>query len=234
MRILACAHLDGELDRLQDLRLVVEEERPDLVVFAGGLLAPGREGSTVARGLHRLLHGLAALPCAVAVVPGAADAPERRVLPVATAQEWTERNLHCVHGMLATIDDLAVAGFGGDITERERETEVALRYPAWELRYRMAFLNRVEQPLLLVHHHPPAQMHELDVVDGRHIGSQAVTEVVGTWRPRVVVVAGPRPAREMYASTVVVSPGRLDQGSYALFDAFHDRKVQFHTAGSAI
>jgi Icc-related predicted phosphoesterase len=81
MRIMACAHLDGALDRLSELRPVVEDEQPDMVVFAGGLIAhPGDE----ARSLHQALHALAALPCAFSVVPGENDAPERRQHPYAS------------------------------------------------------------------------------------------------------------------------------------------------------
>jgi Icc-related predicted phosphoesterase len=179
--------------------------------------------------VHRVLHTLATLPCPVAVVPGEFDTPERHVLPITTAQEWTERHLHCVHGMSTSVHDLAVAGFGGQITEREREAETALRYPGWEVRYRLAFLSELDQALVLVFHHPPARMRELDLVDGRHAGSQAVTELLGTWRPRVAVVAGERPGQEGYATTVVVSPGRLDRGEYAVFDTSHGREARFGT-----
>src|SRR2546430_2481453 len=127
MRVLACAHLNGELDRLSDLERAVEEEGPELVVFAGNLLAPGRAAEKGApQALHRVLRTLADLPCQVALVPGEQDVPERHVLPIATAQEWTERRLHCVHGMPLLMGQLAVAGFGGRITDHEREVEQAL------------------------------------------------------------------------------------------------------------
>jgi Icc-related predicted phosphoesterase len=185
MRTLAFAHLNGEMDRLEDLQRVVQEERPELVVCAGNLLGRERPAAEeMPRVLHRALHTLAALPCAVAVVPGELDAPERLVLPITTAQEWTERHLHCIHGMFMTVGDMAVAGFGGQIMTRERETETALRYPAWEARYRTAFLSELDQALMLVAHHPPAEMRELDLVDGQHFGSPAITELIGTWRPR--------------------------------------------------
>jgi Icc-related predicted phosphoesterase len=231
MRTLAFAHLNGEMDRLEDLGRVVQDERPELVVCAGNLLGreqPSRE--EMPRALHRALHTLAALPCAVAVLPGEFDAPERLVLPITTAQEWTERHLHCIHGMFMTVSDMAVAGFGGQVMTRERETETALRYPAWEVKYRTAFLSELDQPLILAAHHPPAEMRELDLVDGQHFGSPAITELIGTWRPRVAVVAGTRPGQEMYGSTVVVSPGRFDQGQYSVFDARRGRDALFHTA----
>lgn len=131
--------------------------------------------------------------------------------------------------MFMTAGDPAVAGFGGCITEGERETGTALDYPDWEAMYRMAFLGQLEQDLVLSLHQPPAQVHELDHVDGEHTGSQVVTELIGTWRPRVAVVAGAMQGREMSGTTVVVSPGRLDRGQYAFIDAHGSRQVTFRT-----
>jgi Icc-related predicted phosphoesterase len=235
MRVLACAHLNGELDRLRDLERAVDAERPELLVFAGNMLAPGRAAEKGApRALHQVLHALAELPCHVAVVPGEQDAPERRVLPIETAGEWTERHLHCVHGMHLPMGELAVAGFGGRVTEHERDNEASLRYPGWEVRYRMAFLSQVDQALLLlVFHHPPAQVRDLDLLDGDGAGSEVVTELIGTWNPRVAVVAGARPGQGLYAKTVVVSPGQLDRGEYAVFDARGGRDVRFADGASA-
>lgn len=234
MSILACAHLNGAIDRLSELRRAVDDEQPEMVVFAGSLMAPERREERPgdgARALQTALHELAALPCGVAVVPGEHDAPERRVLPVMASQEWVEHHFFCLHGMGASLGELAVTGFGGRITARERETESALRYPGWEARYRMAFLTRVDQALLvMVFHTPPARVGELDMVDGRHMGSEDVTELIGTWGPKVAVVAGDRPGKHMYGTTVVMSPGRLDRGEYALFDPRRGRDVRFCTS----
>jgi Icc-related predicted phosphoesterase len=234
MQVLACAHLDGELDRLRDLQRAVDEERPDLVVFAGSALAPGRAAEKgAAQSLHHVLHTLGDLPCHVAVVPGAHDAPEARVLPIMTGLDWTERHLHCVHGMAVPMSELAIAGFGGQVTEHEREIDEALRYPGWEVEYRMAFLSQLDQSLLLlVFHHPPANVRELEPLDERG-GSEVVTELIGTWKPGVAVAAGPRPGRGMHGTTVVVSPGRLDRGEYAVFDARRGREVRFAGGASA-
>ena len=96
---------------MEDLKRTVQEEGPNLVVFAGNVLASGsRPPETATHALHRALHTLATLPCAVALVSGELDAPERHVLPIEAAQEWSERHLYCVHGMFMTAGDLGVAG----------------------------------------------------------------------------------------------------------------------------
>jgi Icc-related predicted phosphoesterase len=194
----------------------------------------GEHDEVEARTLHRALHELAAMPCKVVVVPGEWDGPERRVLSIMAGQEWAEHHLSCIHGMHVADGELAFAGFGGRITEREREVEYALRYPGWEARYRVAFLAQLDQPLLvLVFHSPPARVRELDVVDGRPAGSETVTELIGTWSPKVAVVAGDRPGQQPHAATLVVSPGRLDRGEYAVFDPRHGREVRFLTTATA-
>ncbi len=228
MKTLAFAHLNGNLEALDQLREAATTERPDLVVFAGNATGPGeRQAERDAHTFDALFRTLADLACPAVVVPGEHDAPERAFLAASVSRQWIERQLHAIHGAFAVVHNFAAAGFGGAITEHERETEQALRYPSWEVLYRMAFLRELEQPLLLVFHHPPAEMKAIDVVDGRHVGQPAVTELIGTWRPKVAVVAGAEPGREEYGDTIVVSCGRLDQGHYAVFDARSGRTVEF-------
>ncbi len=232
MKTLAFAHLNGNLEALDQLREAAATERPDVIVFAGNATGPGdRQADRDARTFDALFRTLADLPCPAVVVPGEHDAPERAFLAASVSRLWVDRQLHAIHGAFALVHNFAAAGFGGAITEGERETEHALRYPSWEVLYRMAFLRQLEQPLLLVFHHPPAEMKAIDVVDGRHMGQPAVTELIGTWRPKVAVVAGMEPGREEYGDTIVVSCGRFDQGQYAVFDARSGRTVEFKKVG---
>jgi Icc-related predicted phosphoesterase len=191
----------------------------------------GRDGERDARTFDTMFRALGNLPCQVVLIPGKHDAPERAFLAASVSREWVERQLHAIHGTFAITQHIAAAGFGGAITDSERETEQALRYPAWEVLYRLGFLRELDQPLLLVFHHPPAEMKAIDVVDGKHVGSAAITELIGTWRPKVAVVAGESPGRETYGDTTVISSGRFDQGHYAVFDARSGRTVELKTLG---
>ncbi len=111
-------------------------------------------------------HTLASLPATAAFVPGEVDAPDRRYLPIAVSHDWTERQLHCIHGMFMSAHEWSVAGFGGRTTDNETETETALRYPGWEVTYRLGFLGQLEQDLLLVFYNPTAETGDLDLVGG--------------------------------------------------------------------
>ena len=155
-------------------------------------------------------------------VPGEADAPERVYLAATVGHESAGRGTTWyVHGSFAMAprSEYAVAGFGGRITDDERDHERALRYPGWELLARLDLLRSVDQVPLLLFHHPPAHVGEIDVDGtGSHIGHEAVSEAITTWRARFAACAGARPGQGRVGRTLVVSPGRLDEGDYALVD----------------
>jgi hypothetical protein len=52
-----------------------------------------------------------------------------------------------------------------------------------------------------------------------------VAELIGTWRPRLVVCPGPRPAA-MLGKSLIVAPGSLAAGHYAVAD-LGTRDVEF-------
>lgn len=62
----------------------------------------------------------------------------------------------------------------------------------------------------------------------REPGSETLAELINTYRPRLVIVAGEGVTEERLGKTLVVSPGRLDQGQYALID-LHDLSVDVGT-----
>jgi Icc-related predicted phosphoesterase len=65
---------------------------------------------------------------------------------------------------------------------------------------------------------------------GRNLpGSDAVAELIGTYRPRLVVTGGEAQITEIGRS-LIVAPGSLAEGSYA-FAHLHSRTAEFgHTA----
>jgi Icc-related predicted phosphoesterase len=56
-------------------------------------------------------------------------------------------------------------------------------------------------------------------------GSEALAVLISTYRPRLAIVPGDAVAETRLGTTLVVHPGRLEQGEYALID-LHDRSVQ--------
>ena len=52
-------------------------------------------------------------------------------------------------------------------------------------------------------------------------GSEVLAELIKTYNPRVAVIGGERAAQARLGDTLVVCPGRLDRGEYAIVDLDH-------------
>ena len=150
-------------------------------------------------------------------VPGPGDAPVAAYLREAHNTEVVFGGVHGVHGTAALSpgSDVVVAGIGGDVSdspEEPREEISGLRYPRWEAEYRLKILNELPEleRILLFHSHP---MHKGLGIEG----SEAVAELIGTYRARIAVCGGER-RTEMLGTTLVVAPGSARDGHYAVVD----------------
>src|SRR4051812_23981350 len=97
-RFLIAGRLDGQFDGLATLQTLVDERKPDGVLFAGGIL--GEDRTTNAEKLKKwdqFFKSLDKLGVFTAVIPGTADVPAREFLRMATAAEVAHPNLHVVH-----------------------------------------------------------------------------------------------------------------------------------------
>jgi Icc-related predicted phosphoesterase len=65
----------------------------------------------------------------------------------------------------------------------------------------------------------------------RESGSRVLAELIKTHRPRIVITGGDEPSEERLGTSLVLSPGRLDRGRYALID-FHNAAVEFGTVAA--
>jgi len=151
-------------------------------------------------------------------VPGPSDAPVEDYLREAHNIEVAYPFLHGVHGTAAFAPGtVLVAGFGGEVNDDPagaREEVRRLCYPRWEVEYRLKLIGRElsqhEQPILLFAT-PPAHK-------GRGTGaSEALAELALTHRARLVICGG-EPTTMMLGRTLVVAPGPLVDGSYAVAD----------------
>jgi hypothetical protein len=136
-------------------------------------------------------------------------------------------HLHGVHGTFAIgPSHVLFAGMGGEIVDDPdaiRVEEAGLRYPAWEVEYRLKAIRELKdyQKVFLFTTQPAHK--------GLHGGgSEVLAELINTYRPRVAVVAGDGVAEARLGKTLVVCPGRLEHGQYALID-LHDLEVEPRT-----
>jgi hypothetical protein len=208
-RILCAADPRGSVDTIERLLAVAGDDGAQAVALVGDLGGEGNGNGY--RALFRVLAG-ARLP--VYWVPGGGDAPVHQYLREAHNIEVAFPRMHGVHGTAAYISgEVLVAGMGGEISddlEEPRDEDERLRYPRWEPQYRLRVLNELDyNELVLLFWTPPADKQ------GDVEGSDVITELVGTHRPRLVVLGGPQQVREIGRSAVV-APGSLQQGHYAI------------------
>lgn len=222
-KLVAVAGIGGEVDSLEQLFGELSERGADAVAVVGDLGAPGSKANTY-RAIFRAL-GEGNRP--TFWVPGPTDAPLRDYLRESYNMEIAYPVLRGVHGTVALgPGDVLFAGMGGEIAddpETIRAEEALIRYPGWEVEYRLKVIREFdahEQVFLFTT--PPAHKGL------REPGSEVLAELIKTYNPRLVIVAGEDPAQEELARSLVVCPGRLDHGHYAVVD-FRTRSVEAAT-----
>lgn len=250
MRILAITDLRGATERVPQILDVARREKVNAVIFAGNIVGEDvrieafRTGE-ISKLTPGLLHELeeadveayeaffdqmGTLDVPVIVVPGFLDAPERLYLQAALNHETVAPNVHMVHRSFVPLAsyNLVAAGFGGAISDDVRETRLALVYPAWEAEFALDYLRHFEQDPLLVFHTPP-RYGNIDLEKGRHIGHERVTHIIKMYKPRYVIVGSALDGQgvETIGTSLVINPGPLCEGHYAILDTSTD-DVTFH------
>jgi Icc-related predicted phosphoesterase len=225
-KVLAVGDINGDADLLESVFDELDGEPIDAVAVVGDLGAPWSKADTY-RTLFKAL-GHADLPAFW--VPGPNDAPLGDYLRESYNMEIAYPKLRGVHATAAIgPDHVLFAGIGGEIVDNPdtvRSEEALVRYPGWEAEYALKVVGEFkdyEKVFLFTTRPAHKGLHEP--------GSDVVAELINTYRPRVVVTAGGEPSEERLGKSLVVSPGHLDRGSYAVID-FHDTAVEFGTVAT--
>jgi Icc-related predicted phosphoesterase len=211
--ILCAADPGGSASAVDGLIAAAGQHEADAVAVVGDLSAGG-----AAEGYRSLFQALAVAGRPAYWVPGPGDAPLGTYLREAHASESVHQNLRGVHGTAALTPGghVVVAGLGGEIDDdpaAERDEQVRLRYPRVEAEYRLKVLAELdEHERVLLFWSRPAHKH-LGAV-----GSETVAELVNTYRARLVVCDGPRGTEMLGKRSLVVAPGSLRDGHYAVVD----------------
>jgi len=219
-RILCAAEPRGSANAVERLLDATRDLDVHAIALVGDLGADGdRAGSY--QSVFRAL-GQARRPAYW--VPGPGDAPIGDYLREAQNMEIVFPFLHGVHGTAAFASPhVIVAGLGGRVVDdplSARDEEQELAYPRWEAEYRLKLLRELpEHEVVLLFWTQPAHK-------GREAGgSDTLAELVNTHRPRLVVCGGERGSSTLGRS-LVVAPGSVADGQYAIAD-LHARTVEF-------
>jgi Icc-related predicted phosphoesterase len=211
-RIICAAAPRGSVSAIEQLCGLADEENAEAIAVVGDLGSEADRRNSYRSIFDRLGH--AGLPAFW--IPGPEDAPVDGYLREAYNFEIVHPQLHGVHGTAVRAGQHVVfAGMGGEINDdpdSPREEIERLSYPRWEAVYRLKVVRELgEHPLVLMSGSPPAHK-------GRHTpGSEAVAELIATLRPRIAICGG-EPGVVTLGRTVVVAPGELAEGQYALAD----------------
>ena len=206
---LALAEPAGDAAALQPWLALAREREADVLFVLGNLTGPRAEAEPLAEVLRAL--GESHLP--TFLIPGPGDAPVSRYLREAYNIERVFPNVHGVHGTFGfTPNYTLVAGMGGEIVDEAtapRGEVGTLRYPAWEVEYRLRILHELrDYPKIFLFSTPPARQ------PGSTGRSQALEELIATHRPRLVLVNGPQRDEWLVGTSkiVAVPPLSTSQG----------------------
>jgi prepilin-type processing-associated H-X9-DG protein len=221
-RVLCVGDPRGDGAALERLHDVAGDQGVQAIAVVGDLSAGGDKDS-----YRTVFKALGTIGLPTFWVPGANDAPIERYLREAHNMEIVFPFLHGVHGTVAFADGhVLFAGIGGEIDDdpdAARDEHGRLRYPRWEAEYRLKLIRELdEHQIVMAFWNPPAHKGS-----GRP-GSEAVTELIATYRPRLVICSG-EPGSELIGRSLIVSPGSLaDGGHYAIAD-LHGQDVELGT-----
>jgi hypothetical protein len=222
-RLLLCAGLDGNAEALVWLRRLVDARRPDGVLFACGIVNPGRACavkltpwslSTEDAGfVEQFFAALGGLSVFCAVIPGPAGEPLDEFFRLTVEAELAFPNVHFAHATLIAEGDLAVCGLGGDISEGPLLGFECYTRPAAEYFLRPLWRGEQSRKVLLLAAPPPGPL-------GGLAGNALVGDLIDSFHPDLCVVAGESERRgsQRVANTLVVNPGRLADGWAAWLD----------------
>jgi uncharacterized protein len=203
-------------------------DRDIQAVVLVGNLSDGRGG---AEGYRGPLGALGASGQPAYWVPGPADAPVTGYLREAYNMEVVHPLIHGVHGTAAFGPDQHVlfAGLGGEISDdpnHSRDELERLSYPRWEAEYRLKLLRELEEHQMVLVFWTQPSHKGLGAP-----GSELLAELVNSHRPRLVVCGGER-RTSMLGRSLVVAPGSLHDGHYAVAD-LHTREVELEELATA-
>jgi Icc-related predicted phosphoesterase len=225
-RFLLAGGVHGNKSALGWLRELINQRRPDALLFAGGVLHPDRLyvpamtewGMTRddALFLEHFFETLGGLDVFTAIIPGPFDTPLEDFLHLGMCAEVESPSLHLAHATLIEADGLVVGGIGGCLAEDgSLEPDMLTRIRA---NYFLRTLNhsRRSRKVLLLPAAPPSL--------GAGPEGRLIDALIDSHPVDLCVVAGPTDHRgsQQVARTLIVNPGCLNDGSAAWVDCGHD------------
>jgi Icc-related predicted phosphoesterase len=243
MKIFAISDFHGAIEVLDDLKKKVVEVKPNLIVFTGDVVKGYARGDewldAIAQKrtpdmtkesikqeeeedlkLYEEFYGnLNELNIPVVTIPGNMDAPEERFFSQVLNFTLYSDNIHVVQENLVKVKKYIVAGFGGEITESSKETFFVLQYPRREVEFGIRRVKFIKGTKILLFHTPPVG-DVVDIEGNTHRGTLVVNDIIKDIKPALVFCGHAHKAKgyEMISDTLVINPGALKKGNFAIVD----------------
>jgi Icc-related predicted phosphoesterase len=217
-QVLCGADPRGSAEAIEGLGDAASRHDVEAICVVGDL------GDGSPEGYRRVFRALGEIGLPAFCAPCSGDAPVADYLREAYNSEIVFPFLRGVHGTVGFAPGhVLFAGMGGGIVDdpdADREETRNLSYPRWEAEYRLKVIRELdEHELVLAFATPPEHK-------GKGMkGSEAVAELIGTHRPRLVVCGGDQ-GQALIGRSLVVCPGSLGEGRYAVAD-IHAHSVEF-------
>ncbi len=221
-RVLATTNVAGNTEYLNRLTEVVDSADIDAVALIGNLADPNTQDKVAQYKAIFKIAGHFHVP--VFYIPGAKDVPLYQYLREAYNIELVFPMLKGVHGKVAFgPGHIAFVGMGGHILDDEHvtpEEHEELRYPGWMVEYELKILNELKDYVKVFLFSTPPSHKGMN-----RDGSTTLEELIKTFAPVAAIVDDKEFYHEFLGTTLVVSPGKLAEGDYAVVD-LRRRKVE--------
>jgi uncharacterized protein len=212
-KIMAAAEPNGDVEAVRQLGFEAKNSGAGTIALLGSMT---RADSGPGEYTH-ILQALAEAKLPAFYIPGPEDAPISDFLWEAASLEIVYPIVRGIHTTFAMAHgNVLWSGMGGrieDDPERIRDEVVTLCYPAWEVKYRLKFLQELKdyRKVFLFTTVPDHKgLHQ--------IGSLVLAEIIKTYNPRLVLASGGKQTHTKIGKSLVVSLGRLCEGKFTLID----------------
>ena len=212
-KIIAAADPKGNVNAIRQLALEAVNQKADAIAVVGNL----SDKNSGVRGYGPILKALAEPHLPAFFIPGPEDVPFAGFLREAANAEIVYPHLRGVHTTFAIAPGYVVfCGMGGTIHDDPaavRDEVEGLSYPGWEAEYRLKFLHELKD----------YQKVFMFATNPKHKGlgekgSATVAEIINTYVPRIVLVAGEPQKREIIGKSLVVTLGDVGEGLFMVVD----------------
>jgi Icc-related predicted phosphoesterase len=239
-RLLIGGRLDGQPEALGCLIEQCEHHQPDAACVGGlwaGSHSVDRRMSPRQRDFYRdFFLAIKPLRCPVFVLPGEHDVPLADFARLVMMAEVDNPHLHCVHATPYESAGFHLVGVGGDLNEVIDTWNDRLRSSRSAVEYYLRHLTRtpVDHTVVMLTT-PPAGVLSMALGSDLAGDGRLASEVIHSVHPELVITFGETESRGVsrIASTCVVNPGRLSDGSAVLLDISRPDSARFLDAASA-